>query len=514
MPFFQKDQKFSNISKMVKKILVLMIAIGLAMTVSSLSSEAVVENPTEEIFEEFRNSKENSYILLVHRTPCVDKCLEQVEQIEDHLSRFQMLEPSVEFKIMDVAMLHKVQDYLILDTSHGIYYLFRGERIRVDTNDMTEDNSKYLSADISALLQRRLAVIDSWETIRDLNHTYQHLHLFYEPGESDSISQVEIATKLTNRDIFWVDNPEIAALFKIHHPGMYTFEKSRNDCIRMRDSLESNKIVQFVVTSSKDSPQMFDEDQIHSAIQYEVPLMVVFARSPATKNILNSLLKSTDYLLRSSMQVFELEDADDKRQKAYLDECHIGFNWGFTVCILQSSNGYLYRWVYDKKVLTYDRFHEFVSRFINKTAQPNMKSETLDKTVDGNVHLLNVESFRHLMEPANTNRSKYLVMYYTGTKCEKCKKFKKLYRALASNSDFADLTFAEINISKNEVVEVYHLKRPSLHYTTGYDDPHVQVFPGNFNDAEEVAAWLRKARGDHYEKAKKASEIELEDTDL
>lgn len=481
----------------------------------SLTSPAVIEDPTEEIFQELKHSESNSCILLVHRRPCADRCLDEVELIETHMDRFKMLEPSVDFKVMDVAMLHAVQDSLVLDTSHGVYYLYRGESIRVDTNDMEENNSKYLPADISALLQRRLDLIDNWETIRDLNHTYQHLHLFFGERNTEEFKQVEISTKLTSRDIFWIENPEIADLFKITHPGMYTFEKSRNDCIRMRDSLEfSSKIVHFVVTSSRDSPQMFDEVQIQTSIQNEIPVMIVYARSSATQSILDSLLKSTDSLLRSIFHVYQIDDIEDRQQMTYIDECDIGFNWGFTVCILQANNGYLYRWVYKKKVLTFDRFHDFAESFTNKTTEPDLKSENLKSDIDGNVRLLNVASFRQIMEPVAENREKYLVMYYTGDDCESCDKFEKIYKKLAKDTAFKDITFAQINMSRNEVVEVLHLKLPSVHYTTGYDDPHVQVYHGAFESLKQASQWLHKAKGDHYEKAKKASEIELEETDL
>lgn len=492
----------------------LVILALVCLTLQNDDPEAIILEPSAQRFKDMLDSRDKSFLILVHRLPCVDKCEAEFNAIKDNLPRFKMIEPNLHFYQMDVTRLPTVQEFLVLDTDHGVYYLFRGERIRVDTNDLSKDQMRHIITDITALVQRRVALVDNWEDIKALNHTYKHLHLFYGPTDNNkNFTEVEIAAKMTERDLFRIQNPHIAKLFHIEHTGLYTYEKNKDDCIRMRSNFTADEVVSFVVTSSRDVPQDFIESKVQSSIHFHIPIMFIYARTETTKKTIQNLLDTSAYLIKPSMHVYELTDETDPSQEPYFNECDLGFNWGFTVCILKPKRGYLYRYVYKHKVLTYDRFYEFLNGFLSNHALPDFRTEHIQQPLTGNVMNLNLESFRELMELTTSEHKQHLLMYYYSDNCNRCDYFQSIFEEFAEKHAHEKLKFGRLNLSKNEALEVIHLKVPSLHYTTGYDDPHVQVYNGEYLSLEDVENWFAHARPTHAKKLAAATQEPVE-TDL
>lgn len=157
----------------------------------------------------------------------------------------------------------------------------------------------------------------------------------------------------------------------------------------------------------------------------------------------------------------------------------------------------MYRYVYDKKIITFDRVHEFLEKYTTHKLQPTFKNEQIKEAMTGKVHNLNQQTFTEVMDLTKPGETpQYLVMFYYDDKCEKCKPFQKVFEQAAQESPSKSFIFGRINMSKNEVVEVMHLKTPHVHLTTGYDDPHVRIYKGDYTLAN-FSAWIEMAHDDH-----------------
>ena len=224
--------------------------------------EVDLENPTIEKFNKMLADPVKAFIIIAHKTECSQKCLEELSVVVENSPRLKMMDTNLEIYKLDISKMPEVQDHLILDTDHGVWYIYRGESIRVDTNDLSPEQTRHLLNDLSAIVQRRVALLDNMEDIRNINHTYKTVHVFYGKKTDINFTELEIASKLTERDIFRVENPSIAALFKLESPGMYTYEKEHKDSIRMKGELSRGKVLKFLLASSRPVPQEFDPEKI------------------------------------------------------------------------------------------------------------------------------------------------------------------------------------------------------------------------------------------------------------
>ena len=459
-------------------------------------------DPSNEQFQQMLADPVRSYILLVHRTPCTGTCAQEMLSIIENSPRFRMMDPNLSIYKFDVTTLYDVQDHLILDTDHGVYYLHRGETVRVDTNDMSPEEMRGLIKDLSAIVQRRIALLDNLEDIRNVNHTYRLLHIYYGETTDANYTELEIASKLTDRDIFRVEHPGIAALFKIESKGMYTYEKEHDDSIRMRSYLSKNKVLRFLVCSSREVPQEFDYTKVHTSIHSNVPVLMVYARTASTNATIKNVLKTTEHITKSHFHVYQLTDMEDPEQAAFFRECSANFYWGFILCILRARRGHIFRYIYDKKIITYDRFNDFLLGYLNKQIQPYFRSEEIKEVFNGKVQNLNLKSFEEVMGLTQPGKNQYLVMYYYKDGCDVCNDFQKTFETVADSYPDKNLIFARINLSKNEALEVSHLRIPNVHYTTGYDDEFVRIYQGDYTQSN-FTEWLDRAGGVHREMAEK-----------
>ena len=149
---------------------------------AALCDDGVVvdlESPTIEKFNKMLDDPVKSFIIVAHKAECSQRCLEELAVIIDNSPRLKMMDSNLEIYKIDVARLPEVQDHLILDTDHGVWYIHRGETIRVDTNDLSPEHARHLLNDLNAVVQRRVALLTNMEDIRNINHTYKIVHLFY-----------------------------------------------------------------------------------------------------------------------------------------------------------------------------------------------------------------------------------------------------------------------------------------------------------------------------------------------
>ena len=467
------------------------------------------KEPTDDKFFQILNDKVKSTILIAHRRECAGKCLTELSLIADNLERFKMMDPDLEVIKFDVRTCYDAQNQLILDTDHGVYYLHRGESVRVDTNDMGPEDARNLILDLQTIVQRRVALIETYEDVRNLNHTNRILHMYYGKLDDVNFTEIEIASKLTDRDIYRIEHPGIAKLFKLEDFGMYTYIKEENDAIRMRGSLTRGHVLKFLLASSRPVPQDFDQVKVLTSIHQNIPVLLVYARTESTNTTLKNILFNTEYLTKAYFHVYQMTDPQNTEEKQFFDECNTGQNWGFLLCILRSRRGIITRYVYDKKIITFDRVQEFLQAYTAKKLEPFFRSEEIEIPLSGRVQNLNLKSFRDLMETHKPETPHYMVIYYYNDGCQMCEEFAPTFEAIANEYRNKKLSFARINLSKNEALEVRHLRIPSLHYTTGYDDEHVKVYKGDWARAN-VTSWIEDSEVQHLEAARLRLEEENE----
>lgn len=449
-------------------------------------------NPTEEAFKGFLEHPQDSFILIAHRTDCANVCAAEKQLIAEQYERLKMMDPKLNVFVFNVAKLYDAQNVMVLDTDHGVYYIHRGEVIRVDTNDLQPEQMRHLLTDLVAVVQRRVPLVDNLEDIRDLNHTNKLLHFYYGDTDKPEFKEYEIAAKLTDRDLFRIENPAIAQLFRIDSHGIYTYDKTIDDAFRMKGSIKRSKILKFLLASSRPVPQDFDAEKVSTSIHFNMPVMFVWARTPSTNLTLMNVLRTTEQWTKSGFHVYQLTDRQDANQVAYFSECDHGQNWGFLICILRAKRGHIFRFIYDKKVITYERVADFLESFANKQLQPFFRSEDIKEPVTNSVRNLNFHTFQEVMDMTSPTHVQHLVMFYYSDDCKVCESFARVFEQVAGSHGKDSLIFARLNLSKNEVYEVKHLPLPSVHYTSGYDDPHVQVYKGDWTQADFVL-WLDSA---------------------
>lgn len=448
-------------------------------------------NPTEDAFKGFLEHPQDSFILIAHRTECANVCAAERQLIAEQYERLKMMDPNLNVFVFNVAKLYDAQNVMVLDTDHGVYYIHRGEVIRVDTNDLQKEQMRHLLTDLVAVVQRRVPLIDNLEDIRDLNHTNKLLHFYYGEAEKPEFKEYEIAAKLTDRDLFRIENPAIAQLFKIDNPGVYTYDKTINDAFRMRGGIKRSKILKFLLASSRTVPQEFDPEKVSTSIHFNMPVLFVWGRTPSTTQTILNVLRTTEQWTKSGFHVYQLTDRLDPDQAPYFSECDHGQNWGFLFCVLRAKRGHIFRFIYDKKVITYDRVADFLEAFVTKQLQPFFRSEEIKEPVTNSVRNLNFHSFQEVMDLSSPTHLQHLVVFYYSDDCSICEAFTKVFEAAAASAGDSRI-FARLNLSRNEVYEVKHLPLPSVHYTSGYDDPHVQVYKGDWTQAD-FSAWLERA---------------------
>jgi hypothetical protein len=454
-------------------------------------------NPTEEAFKGFLEHPQNSYILIAHRKECLNVCAAEKQVIAEQFERFKMMDPHLEIFTMNVAKLYDAQNVMVLDTDHGVYYIHRGEVIRVDTNDLQPEQMRHLLTDLTAVVQRRVPVIDNLEDIRDLNHTNKLLHFYYGQTDQSEFKEYEIAAKLTDRDLFRIENPAIADLFKIADPGVFTYDKTINDAYRMKGDIKRSKILKFLLASSRPVPQEFDQDKVSTSIHFNMPVLFVWARTPSTNQSLLNVLRTTEQYTKSFFHVYHLTDRADPHQTAYFNECDQGQNWGFIICILRAKRGHIFRFIYDKKVITYERVVDFLDSFASKKLQPYFRSQDIKEPVTNTVRNLNFHTFQEVMDLTSpTSLTNVVILYYSSTSGSGSSSvpdsFQSAFEAVSAAHSSASLVFCRIDLAHNEVYEVQHLPLPTVHYTSGYDDPHVLVYKAGWNRAE-FESWLKDA---------------------
>lgn len=413
--------------------------------------------------------------------------------VADQYERFKMMDPNLEVFVFNVAKLFDAQNIMVLDTDHGVYYIHRGEVIRVDTNDLQPEQMRHLLTDLVAVVQRRVPVVDNLEDIRDLNHTNKLLHFYYGDTSNSEFKEYEIASKLTDRDLFRIENPAIANLFKMDEQGVYTYDKGMHDSIRMKGEIKRSKILKFLLASSRPVPQDFDQEKVSISIHFNMPVIFVWARTPSTNQTLLNVLKTTEHVTKSFFHVYHLTDKEDPSQSPYFKECDQGQNWGFMICILRAKRGHMFRFIYDKKVITYERVVDFLEAFVSKKLQPYFKSEDIKEPVTNTVRNLNFHTFQEIMDLSTPTHSQELVMfYYSSDNCAVCSSFQTVFEKVSSQYSTSGVIFGRLDLALNEVYEVKHLPLPTVHYTSGYDDPHVQVYKGDWSPSN-FELWVRQA---------------------
>lgn len=465
----------------------------LSMTMCIDPNVLTFPNPTEEAFKGLLEVPHKSFILIAHRSECVNVCATEKQLIADQYERFKMMDPTLEVFVFNVGKLYDAQNLMVLDTDHGVYYIHRGEIIRVDTNDLQPENMRHLLTDLVSVVQRRVPLVDNLEDIRDLNHTNKLLHFYYGETTKTEFKEYEIASKLTDRDMFRIENPAIAHLFKMNEPGVYTYDKTMDDSIRMKGEIKRSKILKFLLASSRPVPQDFDLDKVTTSIHFNMPVMFVWARTPSTNQTLLNVLKTTEHLTKSYFHVYHLTDRDDPSQSPYFKECDQGQNWGFTMCVLRAKRGHVFRFIYDKKVITYERVVDFLEAFISKKLQSYFKSEDIKEPVTNNVRNLNFHTFQEVMDLSSpTHRQELVIFYYSSDNCAVCSSFHSVFEKIAADYLEEGVIFARLDLARNEVYEVKHLPLPTIHYTSGYDDPHVQVYKGDWTRTN-FELWVKQA---------------------
>lgn len=444
------------------------------------ASDIDMKKPTSKKFFNLLNSNKNSGLVLVFRNGCDQTCLEELSVIEENKDHFQMIDGDLKVYRINITDLLDVQDQLILDTDHGVYYLYRGESVRVDTNDLSKDMARNLLTDMTAIIQRRVALIEDWETVRDLNHTNKVLHLYYGDTSEPEFKEITIASKLTERDIYLLQHEEIAEKFKIESPGMYTYDKEDNDSYRMRGTIKRSSVLKFLLASSRPVPQAFDPDAVTHSIHFNMPVLFFYARTDFTNQTMKNVLLTTEHLTKSYFHVYQLTDKQDPDQSLYFDECKTPFNYGYTICILRARHGRIMRYIYDKKVINFERFNSFLEAYIDKKLQPYLHSEEIKEPQSGNIKNLNRESFQELYEIHTKDNPHFIVIFFYEDDSIESQSLMGIFEALSNLKlpSSLPLTFARINMSRNELLEISHIKTPSIHFTTGYDDTEVRVYEG------------------------------------
>ena len=129
-----------------------------------------------------------------------------------------------------------------------------------------------------------------------------------------------------------------------------------------------------------------------------MPVLLVYARTASTNTTLKNVLITTEHLTKSYFHVYQLTDPQDPSQAPFFKDCDVGPKWGFLICILRARRGYVYRYIYDKKIITFDRFHEFLEKYTNHKLEPAFKNELIKEPYTGKVMNLNQETFSKLMD--------------------------------------------------------------------------------------------------------------------
>ena len=423
---------------------------------------------------------ENTYLIHFRNSTCDSDCKSELQLV---LKNEQVLKKEFAgLRLHSVQLDEKgeiAQEFGIAAQS-GLFVVFKGHSIRIDTNDVEPKTAVDLIAEARRVLQAHPLAIDSEAAFTQIKSSSKFIHVFNGNRTSKLWVEIELAAKMNPINIYYTANLELGQTIGLNKKnGFYTIETANNRVVPLKGKVEFDVLHWFLLTSSQPIPREFDIDEIRKATKAGVPVLVYKGADKDEHQRITKLLEDLDITLKNHFQVFRITDENQQEQKNILDLCtKVDEKPESLLCILMDNRGKLLRFIFEEVKVGYKSLNKFISKYLAGELISYYRSEDIKKRYNGQIKNLNTYTLDHLLAPSEGDFALRAILYYSDA--HRDDGVQKLFETVSSKFSELLIRFGRINVDKNEILEdLSSHSLPFIRVSRGHDDSAAEVYKGS-----------------------------------
>lgn len=454
---------------------------------------------------------EKTYLIHFRNSTCDADCKSELQVVLKNEAMLKKEFADLRVHAVQLDEKGEVAEELGMVSQSGLFVLFKGHSIRVDTNDVKPKTTVDLIAETRRLLQARPLPIENETAFTKLKTSTKYIHVFNGNQTSKFWIEIEIAAKMNPVTIYYTANLELGQAIGLNKKnGFYTVESANGKIVPLEGKVDFDLLHWFLLTSAHPIPKEFDIEELRKATKAGVPVLVYKGADKQEDQRLTKLLEDLDVTLKNHFQVFRITDENQPDQKAIAELCtKVDEKISTVFCILMDNQGKLLRFIFEEAKVGYKSLNKFISKYLAGELISYHRSEDIKKRYNGKVKNLNTYTLDHLLLPSEGDLALRAVLYYSDAHHDH--RIQNIFETVSSKFSELLIRFGRINVDKNEILEEYSSHTlPFIRISRSHDDAAAEEYKGSL-ELNTLYNWIAEQVKKREEEVKEFIE---EDTDL
>ena len=325
--------------------------------------------------------QDKTYLIHFRNSTCDTDCKNELQVVLKHEAVLKKEFAGLRVHAAQLDEKGEIAEELGMESQSGLFVLFKGHSIRVDTNDVEPKTAVDLVAESRRLLQAHPLPIESKEAFTKIKASTKYVHVFNGNQTSKLFLDIEIAAKMNPVPIYYTANLELGQTLGLNKKnGFYTVESVNGKVVPFEGKVNFDLLHWFLLTSAHPIPKEFDIEELRKATNAGVPVLVYKGVDRQEDQRLTKLLEDLDVTLKNHFQVFRITDENQPDQKTIVDMCtKVDEKPETVLCILMDNQGRLLRFIFEEVKVGYKNLNKFISKYLAGELISYHRSEDIKK---------------------------------------------------------------------------------------------------------------------------------------
>lgn len=454
---------------------------------------------------------DTTYLIHFRNSSCDASCEKELRLVLQNAETLKKEFAGLRVHSVELDQKGEIAQELAIFSHSGLFVLFKGHSIRIDTNDVVPKTAVDLIAETRKLLQAHPLPIESEAAFSGIKSSAKYIHVFNGNKTSKLWVEIELAAKMNPSKIYYTANLEVGQAIGLNKKnGFYTIESTNGKVVPLEGRVNFDLLHWFLMTSAHPIPRDFNIEELRKATKSGVPVVLYKGSDKEEDQRLTRLLEDLDITLKNHFQVFRLTDDSQEDQKTLREHCTRHEEKPETVfCILLDHQGKLLRYIFEEEKVGYKSLNKFIKKYLSGELVSYHKSETIKKTYLGQVKNLNTYTLDHLLAPSEGDLALRAILYYSDAHLGH--DLQNLFTTVSSKFSELLIRFGRVNVDRNEIFEdISSHTLPFVKVSRSHEDPAAEVYKGSL-DLHALHNWIAQQVKKREDEVKEFIE---EETDL